>query len=256
MTKFTVTTIGTGNALPDAERGPTSQLIRYGETSVVVDLGSGALQKIAKAGVSVFELDALVLSHAHIDHIADTLPLLFALSVLKMKREKPLQVFASEKTLEYIRGVQGVFGEWLAAPAENVEWHTIAPHQEYDVAGIKLVTGTVKHTESSVALRFEVPDGRKLAIPGDTAPHEPLHDFVRGVDALVIECGNPSGVENEVHLSPQSLRDLLAITQPGKAIVTHTPLELSSQEIHREVMIAYHGELIVPADLDTIEVGR
>lgn len=255
MTPFSVTTIGTGNALPDATRGPTSQLIRYGEASIVVDLGSGALQKIARAGVHVHDLDALVLTHAHIDHIADMLPLLFALSVLKIQRERPLDIYTSEKTLGYVRGVQAVFGAWLQASEGNVRWHVIAPQQAHVVAGITMHTGTVQHTESSVALRFDAPDGRKLAIPGDTAPHAPLHDFVRGVNALVIECGNPSGVENDVHLSPQSLAELLQDAQPAKAIVTHTPLELSDDEIHAAVKPAFRGSLIIPADLDTIDVA-
>lgn len=255
MHAFTLTTIGTGTALPDAVRGSTAQLIHYGEATIAVDLGSGALQKLAQAGVTAFTLDALVFTHAHIDHIADVMSLLFALSVLHQERSKPLDIYASSQTLHYLHGLETLFGAWLTAPASNVRWHTIAPHESYAVAGLTLETGTVQHTESSVALRFRAPDGRLLAIPGDTAPHPPLHDFVRGADLLVIECGNPSGVENAVHLSPQSLRTLLADTQPACTVVTHRPLELSPEVICEEVLRAYHGSLFVAADMETFVVG-
>ena len=254
MIELSLTTIGTGNALPDAQRGPTSQLIRYGASSIVVDLGSGALHKLARAGVSVFDMDALVLTHAHIDHIADCLPLLFALSVLKKDRARPLEIFASSTTRDYLHAVQKVFGAWLDAPAKNVVWRTIAPGERYDVAGLSLATGTVQHSESSVALRFETPDGRRIAIPGDTAPHAPLVDFVRDVELLVIECGNPSGVETRAHLSPASLASLLKAAQPAVAVVTHRPLELDGETIQRAASPDFKGALHVPGDLETFVV--
>ena len=78
--KFTL--LGTGTTVPDVERGPTGFLLQAGGAALLIDGGSGTLQRLKKAGVDARDLDGAVHSakaslaagcEAHFDGYMDQL---------------------------------------------------------------------------------------------------------------------------------------------------------------------------------------
>lgn len=247
-------TIGTGNAYPQAYRGPTSTLIRYQQQQIVVDLGSGALQKLCAVGAPPSLIDAVFLTHAHIDHLSDLQALLFGIAVGTIVREQPLAIYASSDTLAFVHAMRAAFGRWLSRHEERVIWHEIAPAQRRMVGALLLETATVQHTDSSVAYKFSTADGRSLAIPGDTGVHPPLEAFVRGVDALIIECGSDPNAPVETHLTPEQLRALLIQAEPKTSFIVHRPPALYDYPLEAFLQEAYSGNVVIPNDLDAFEI--
>lgn len=246
--------IGTGNSEPQADRGPTSTLIRYREQRIVVDLGSGALQKLAAADAHPSEVDAICLTHLHIDHISDLQALLFGISVETIPRQKPLDIYASSETLAYVLAMKTSLGKWLSRRDDLLRWHEVTTNDAFVIGDVQVMTSTVNHSSSSVALKFITPEAQTLAIPGDTGPHAPLEDFLRGVDAAVIECGSDPSDPVPTHLSPEELRALLVAANPKRAFVVHRPVRMQSYPLEAFLQEQYTGQVIVPNDLDAFDL--
>lgn len=245
-----VVLLGTANAEPQADRGPTSTFVRWGTQRFLVDIGSGALQKLHRAGGTPSTLDAVFLTHAHVDHLGDLLPLLFGIGVGTIARDYPLTIYGSAKTFEYVRQMHQAFGHWTARKPELLRWVEVAPHMSFEIGALGVYTSTVHHTDSSVAYKWETPDGRTLAIPGDTGVHAPLADFVRGVDALIIECGSHPDTPIDTHLAPQQLAALLNDAQPAQTWVVHCAPALYALPLDSTLRASYAGRVHFPNDLD------
>ncbi len=71
-----ITFLGTGVAIPQKDRVQSGILVRLEEKPLLIDCGSGVLSRFPEAGVSHTEVDTVLLSHLHLDHVADLHPLI------------------------------------------------------------------------------------------------------------------------------------------------------------------------------------
>jgi ribonuclease BN (tRNA processing enzyme) len=90
-----LTILGSGTAIPSGERFPAGYLLASGGARVMVDCGPGTLRRLAQAGCSLAQLDAVLLTHFHTDHCADLAALLFALRSPRFGGRGPLHVFGA-----------------------------------------------------------------------------------------------------------------------------------------------------------------
>jgi len=63
--------LGTGCPKVDHKRFGPANLIITKKSKILVDCGSGVTQRLFQAGVSSANIDALVLTHLHSDHVID-----------------------------------------------------------------------------------------------------------------------------------------------------------------------------------------
>ena len=76
-----VTFLGTGAAMPTGDRSQTGLLLADpgGDSDpLLVDCGSGALGALAATDVGYEAVGSVLLTHHHLDHVSDLLPLLKA----------------------------------------------------------------------------------------------------------------------------------------------------------------------------------
>ena len=91
MEPIEYTLIGSGTVVPDAGRGPAAHHFACGDLQVLCDLGSGTLGRMDGQGLPWPTLDLVAVTHRHQDHMADLLPLLFALkNAPGVERARPL----------------------------------------------------------------------------------------------------------------------------------------------------------------------
>lgn len=66
----TFTTLGTGSGpMGNPKRAQPAHLLRAGEQTILIDAGDGATEQIVKAGVPFGEVQTILISHLHTDHI-------------------------------------------------------------------------------------------------------------------------------------------------------------------------------------------
>ena len=89
---------GTSSAIPAAGNGYTSFLLDIEGYRILIDTGDNPVKALLECGEDPKTLDAVVLTHTHIDHLGAFPSLVSALDC--MKREKPLKIIACRDTQE------------------------------------------------------------------------------------------------------------------------------------------------------------
>ncbi|MBI3460617.1 MBL fold metallo-hydrolase, partial [Candidatus Acetothermia bacterium] len=73
-----LTVLGTGCPIPDQQRTQSGYLLEKSGKLMLIDCGSGVLAQLARLGVDWEHLDTFLITHHHLDHLSDLLPLFTA----------------------------------------------------------------------------------------------------------------------------------------------------------------------------------
>ncbi len=194
--------------------------------SILLDPGPGTLVRLAKSkpAIDVTGLDAIVLSHRHIDHACDVNILIDAMTAGGLQRRGSL--FAPSDALgpgdpvvlHYLRG----FLEEIV---------TLEEGKEYSIGPVRFSTSIRhRHPVETYGLRFDA-EGCKVSFLVDTAYFPELAESYRDADVLIINLvrREPRPIGLIQHLCLDDVRALLAEVRPGRTILTHFGMTM-----HRE----------------------
>lgn len=236
---MTVHFLGTGSALTSAERTTTmlafeaSGGLPTGDsgdeaapTVFLVDCGGDAVQRMLAAGLAPADVAAVVLTHAHPDHIGG-FPLLVE-KLWLLGRRAPVPVYGLDATLAVARRLFEAFdtSRWEGLPA--LEWHTIdaAPGAAvFERGPFRVTASPVVHPVPTVGLRVEA-GGAVIAYSCDTAPCEAVAALARGADLLVHEA---TGFLAGVHSSAADAARCAAAAGAGRLVLVHLPPDTSDE---------------------------
>lgn len=183
---------------------------------VAFDAGSLAM---AASPLQKKQIRDIVISHAHLDHIAG-LPLfiddLFATLI------EPIRIFAEAGVVEILEHdifnwrVYPKFSELSNRGGPVIEYHLFEPGVIFNSAHLSVLPIGVNHKVQSCG--FIISDGTAtVAVSGDTASTDKFWETVNSTDnitALLIECAFPNELaglaEISHHLTPSGLQRELA----------------------------------------------
>src|SRR5687767_8717787 len=215
---------GTAGSVPTARRGLPAILLRAGGERILLDCGEGTQQQLLRSA-GLPELDAIFISHFHLDH---WLGLVGMLKTFDLRaREKPLAIHGPPGLKALFATLRPVIGR-TGYPLSLVE---LEPYEEVRFGGYSIGSFPVRHrveaygyafVEEDRPGRFDVeaarrlgvtegPDfgrlqagetvggvrpeqvvgepraGRRIVLSGDTAPCQAVEVFAHGADVLVHE---------------------------------------------------------------------
>ena len=196
---------GTGSPLPDPTRsGPCTAIVT--KTRVfIVDAGSGAARKLLWLGVRVGDVDGVLLTHYHSDHI-DGLGELVLQRWAGSSRREPLPVYGPPGVERVVGGVNETYaldaeyrvahhGPEIMPPSGRggVARPFVTPKPEEEVLvldeeGLRISAFAVDHgpVHPAVGYRFDY-HGRSVVVSGDTSKSANLTRFAKAADLLVHE---------------------------------------------------------------------
>ena len=234
MSRIRYLCVGSGTCVPRMERGPACHLVQVGALRVLLDLGSGSLRTLARLGEPIANLFAVGVSHRHMDHVADLLPLLFALRYAPgERRSAPLELFGYPGLRTDLERSAQTFGDWVLNPGFELRVHELPPGERLRLAAgadrIEIESHRVVHTPEAVAFRLTVGSGEGraeasravIAYSGDSGPDESLVGLAREADLFVCECAFPDGEGVPIHLTPSDLLAVCAAARPRRVVATH-----------------------------------
>ena len=242
-----LTFLGTGSAIPSPNRLQTSLLVESGDHTLLVDCGGGACHRLAGADTDHNTVDALLLTHTHLDHVAD-------LSTLVKARwldgTPDLDVYGPP-------GTGDVVGKLLAIDDLGERAEVSVTELDPGAAAVEIGPHRIEYTETTHSARcfaYRVDD--RLTISGDTAPDESVFALADGSDVLVHECSFPDGVDSAGHTTPTELGDRLAGISVGAVYLTHLFPETESRidEPESTVGARVAGPVVVPDELDSVGI--
>ncbi|MFX1559217.1 MAG: MBL fold metallo-hydrolase [Promethearchaeota archaeon] len=216
--------LGTGTSYPDPNRVQSGILVEDGEHRILLDIGSGILHRLTQLEIDFNTIDSVFVSHFHIDHCADFLPL--CQSLWLSGYDKTLNLYAPPTVRDWSRAVFDIAFKYLR---EKILIETTELDENHVVprGNLTIVSSPTLHGNYDTrAFRVEH-NGKSLTFSSDTAPCRDIIDLAKDTDVLVHECNWLDGPHPEgVHTSPSELAEIAEKINPSRLVLTHLPPEV------------------------------
>lgn len=225
---------------PRDRRTRTSALLRAGDANILIDAGPDLRQQMLREKVK--DLEAVLLTHEHMDHIAGMDDLRAFSFAYEPPRDIP--VYGNARTLEAVRRVYAyAFAASRYPGVPQFRLHVLAD-AAFPLGPVQVRPVTVMHHLLPVtAYRI----GDLAYITDAKAIAEEEKDKLRGAAVLVV-----NALRRQPHPSHFNLEEALALVEelvPGRAYLTHISHLMGlhgSVKLPPHVQLAYDG-LTVPA---------
>ncbi|MGQ4555262.1 MBL fold metallo-hydrolase [Halobellus sp. GM3] len=211
-----LTFLGTGSAMPVPDRVQTGLLLESGSRSLLVDCGSGVLHRLAGTGVGYEGVSSVLLTHHHLDHVSDLLPLLKA---RWLAGEEHLEVVGPTGTKALVDGLLDVY-DYLDGRVD-LSVREVGQN-DFSIAGFDVSASETTHSMDCLAYRFSDGDAAgEVVFSGDGEATESLANFADGAAVLAHDCSFPDDVDVANHPTPSRLGEALAGHDYGCVYLTH-----------------------------------
>jgi ribonuclease Z len=221
VTVATLYLLGTGAAISDPHRTTTMLAVENDDSLVLIDCGGDALQRLLAVGAHLERLAALIITHAHPDHVSG-FPLFMEKLWLSGRREA-LPVCGIASAIDQARRCFETFDTsgWAGMP--QLSWREVPAGQHVDVwsdEGFMITAAPGTHGVPVIALRIEDrDDGGVVTFSADTEPSDRVAELATGSDLLVHEAtGRFAGHSDAVQAA-----EVAARAGVGRLLLVHVP---------------------------------
>jgi len=261
-------TLGTqGGPIPGPKRSQPANVLLTGDGAYLVDAGDGAAEQLAKAGVPLAQLKAVVISHLHFDHTAGLL------GILGLRYQTniytPLTIYGPPGTKQLVDGLlaamlptaksgYGMPGSPYVDPGQGIEVVELRDGANFRLGAARVVAAKNTHYSfapgsdddrafESLSYRFELPD-RVIVYSGDTGPSDKFQAIARDADLLVVEMIDVERTLQEIRRTSPNLPEPAA-----KALETHLRTHhLTGEDVGKLAGLA-HAKAVVVTHLSAPE---
>ena len=84
-------------------------------STLLIDSGSGTLRRMLDVGLTYRDIDLLLYTHIHPDHVSDLVPILLRVSMQIFRAKKICCALGAPGFKSYFEKLSGVYGPWIAA---------------------------------------------------------------------------------------------------------------------------------------------
>jgi ribonuclease BN (tRNA processing enzyme) len=245
--------LGSGTGIPSLRRGSPGLLVLSDSTKVLIDSGPGALREMLKVGVTYRDIDMILYTHIHPDHVSDLVPIIFATKYADLPREKELFCIGGPGFKSYFEKLKWLYGQWIDPQSYPL---TVKEISEGAVLyrDLKISSKPMAHISESVGYRIEFEDEKTMAVSGDTDYCQNMIDLALEVDLLVLECSFPDGKKVEGHLTPSLAGRIGLESHCKKLLLTHLYPVCDEFDIVNQCKQFYQGQIILGEDLMRIQI--
>lgn len=275
---LTMTFLGTGCPVPTPLRSGSALMASTEQARVLVDCGSGVATRLVEAGTRGADIDALIITHRHTDHLIDFYQLI--VSSWHQGRVKPWIVHAPEPAIQVAKAMVAAWADERAQRIAHekrpstagleIEWHVLTG-VPIRVGDLTIDPFPVDHrpVEPAFGLIFSA-NGVRVVFSGDTRPCASLAQAAKAAHLLIHEVfvdremkptpglRSPEGVAavRDYHTVPRDIAALATEAGVGALALTHlVPPNADRRALLDDVFDAgYGGTCIIAEDLMTIEL--
>jgi len=275
-----MTLLGTGCPVVSTDRYGPATLVQQGDVTALIDCGSGVTQRLLEAGVTGADIDILLLTHLHSDHLVDLYQ--FVISSWHQGRQKPQRIIGPRGTRKYVDGLMDLWRREReqriahemrqSTKAFDIEVEEIEDGWTKTIGDLEISAIEVEHQPVPIAFGFVFQaNGRKLVVSGDTRPCDAIRDAALDADLLVHEVfihaprrtgqdtRTPEGIQSvaSYHTLDDEVGKLAHDAHVGALVLTHiVPPHADSEALFKKVRADFKGPLIVGEDLMRFDIDR
>jgi len=252
-----LTILGSGTSVPHPQRASAAHWLETMNGTLLLDISAGAQHRMAQEGLDWPNLDAIWISHFHLDHAGGLTPFLFSLkwAPQTQNRSKTLRIFGPEGLRRIVDAVNDSNDYGLLEQAFKVEIVEVAPNTEFEILPeIKATTLSTPHTQESLALRLKLDDSKLFVYTSDTGFSEDLIPFAKGAALLLLECSFRRNKPVAKHLELADAMCLARECAPEKVVLAHLYSEWDNVDLAAEARSLWPGETIEARDGLRLEI--
>ncbi|MFZ4532899.1 MAG: MBL fold metallo-hydrolase [Alsobacter sp.] len=273
------TFLGTGCPVPSPVRAGPAHCVSAGDALVLVDCGSGVAQRLVAAGRRGADVDALIVTHYHSDHVADFWTLV--VSSWHQGRARPWQVYAPPAAIRHFEAQIAAYADEIALRMTHerrpstagleIAFHELAAGPVAQFGPLAVTAFPVDHRPVAPAYGLVLEaDRRRIVFSGDTAPVATLARAAQGADLLVqevfvdAEMVPVAGVRSAetvaavrgYHTTPTQAADLARDAGVAAVALTHiVPPAANRLALMQAVRAGFAGPVIIGEDLMGVDVA-
>lgn len=264
--KVTLQVLGSGGPELTDKRASASYLVWVDDKArFLIDFGGGASLRFEESDAKIEDLDAVLLTHLHIDHTSD-LPALIK-GAFFSERKRDLPIYGPEgndvmpatsgflfRLFESGKGAWEYMGDFLDGRAAfalkpNDIPDTRSPLTLFSENNISVEAVSVHHGPiPAVAYRINVGE-RSISFSGDmNGSYHTLEKLAKGTDILVMHNAVPkgaTGVAAQLHMTPKTIGEIAAAANPKTLILSHRMMRTIGKELETiaEIRKYYKGKI-------------
>lgn len=271
-----------GPSLLKADRLPMATALIIGNKTWLIDAGYGASLQLVKNNIPLRQIDNILLTHLHSDHILDY-PSVLMNAWASGLQDKNIHVFGPPGTRAMTAASWQVFDrditlrmeeEGKPDPRKLVTAQDVGEGVVYKDDTVTVTALKVPHSPfpdgEAFAYRFDT-QGKRIVFSGDTSYFPPLATFSEGADILVHEAvhepsvakladsiGNGKTLAKAIASHHTTIEDVGKIANEAKVkklILSHTvPITVPDETWKQEAQKNYSGPIVVGHENMTITI--
>ncbi len=214
----------------------SSILVQVNGLNLVIDSGPDFRQQMLRTGIR--QLDALIFTHSHKDHIAG----MDDIRGFNFVMQKAVDVYCTEQVVEQMkREFYYIFDEFKYPGIPEIDIHLIDKNRNFAVGDFEIKPIEVMHYKLPVlGFRFD----KFVYITDANFISETEKEKIKGCEVLVL-----NALRKEKHISHFSLAEAIQLVneiKPKQAYFTHISHQLGKQidvenELPSHIRLAYDG---------------
>ncbi|MCA0969649.1 MBL fold metallo-hydrolase [Halobacillus litoralis] len=230
-----VTVVGYWGAYPAAGSATSGYLFEKDGFTMLVDCGSGVLSRLQQF-IKVTDLDAVVLSHYHHDHIADIGPLQYASLVQNTLHEtkRVLPIYGHNQDEEQ-------FDKLTHHYTKGIEYN---PDETLQVGPFTIEFQKTQHPV--VCYGMKITDGvHTVTYTADTSYFEGWSDFTEGSDLLITDTNFYRGMDGAKagHMTSEEAGKIAQKASVQTLWLSHLPHFGQLTRLRQEAEDEFHGNI-------------
>lgn len=240
-----LTVLGCAGSFPSAHSPASSYLIEHDDHRIVLDLGNGSLSALQRHVDLVWPqaLDAVVLSHCHVDHCVDLASLYVQRHYAPARTSQVLDVLGPSDTRDRLAAIYGMHDP-RTLDAE-FSFATLVDRQV--VGPFTVTTCRAAHPVEAYSIRIDA-GGESIVYSGDTGPNDALVDLARGADIALFEASfvgrdNPPAL----HLSGADAGRIAREAGVRHLVLTHLVGWNDPAQVLAEAQAEFDGPITIAA---------
>lgn len=245
--------LGSANAVPRNGYENTHFLVLSKGQAVLVDCAASTIIQIPKTGVQFDQIDDLILTHFHPDHVAGA-PL-FLMDLWLLGRRKKMRVHGLAYTLDRFEKMMELFDYCNWPGFFDLEFNRI-PENEFEPVlendALRILCSPVEHLIPNIGIRFEsLSSGNSFVYSSDTEPSEKVIRLAQGSSVLFHESsGDAPG-----HSSAAQAAEIASRAGVQMLYLIHYPAqEEKFAEMLTEARKHFHGKVELARDLMKVTI--
>jgi ribonuclease BN (tRNA processing enzyme) len=227
-----LTVLGLSGGFPAAGGATSGYLLELNGRHILIDCGSGVLANLFRF-IRLDQLDAVILTHLHHDHISDMQVLKYAIDLTRKNgRDLPAVPVIAPGTPENIAAGLQSDGNLIVGQ--------ISANSEISMYGATVRFLPMDHPVETYGILIEN-DGRKLAYSADSVPCASLRALLQDADLALIDAGSLERLRKPImlHLTAAECGALAKACQVRRLLLTHILPLLDPSEILAEAAAQY-----------------